>query len=308
MTTFHKKLPFSDVFPRDRQKAARAGTEWESVMVQITLAFVIILGYLISKGITESQSLAAESAMQRKQNALLEKIVADFSNTEAGRERTRRIEAQRQLQMQRLLNRWLKIRGERLFYRLLQQYRAAELIPLSPDLRSLPSESSFDDLNREIDRIFPFGKEKVSSDELQRLMDDVLTAEGFDLQAVTELFALGKISPQAAALHDDAQTPTWENLNMLKLQIAGDLNSERSELVRIQYALVEKIAAARLKRLAALPLEAEADTTLEVNTPDLGRVMLERILKELRAEMRLLPETADILRAANDTTPTTDPN
>ena len=63
---------------------------------------------------------------------------------------------------------------------------------------------------------------------------------------------------------------------------------------------MEKIAAARLKKLATLPLEAEVDATVDVNTPDLGRVMLERILEDLRTEMRLLPETADIIRGTGD--------
>jgi hypothetical protein len=95
---------------------------------------------------------------------------------------------------------------------------------------------------------------------------------------------------------------------MLKLQIADDLISERSELVQIQYALVERIATARLKKLAALPLEAADAATVDVNTPDLGRVILERILKELRSEMRLLPETADIIRGTGDAPPATDQN
>ncbi len=131
MTTVPKKLPFANLFSRDRDSFARADTEWESVMVQITLAFVIILGYLISKGISESQNLAAETALQRTQNQLLEKIVADFSSTDAGRERTQRIAAQRQSQRQALINRWLMIRDKRLCRQLIQQYRHAEQVLLS---------------------------------------------------------------------------------------------------------------------------------------------------------------------------------
>ncbi len=308
MTTFDKRLPFPHLFARGRNNAARSGTEWESVMVQITLAFVIILGYLISKGIIETQNLAAETAQLRKDRARLNQVVVEFSKSEAGQERRGRIAAERELQMQRLLNKWLDIRGKRLFCRLVQQYRNAEFIQLSDDLRSLPVESSFNDLNSEIDRIFLSGTEKVSPEELQTLMNSVLTAEGFDLSAATDLLELGRMSPEAAELYDDPTTPTWKNLNMLKLQIAGDLAGERKELVQIQYALVEKIADTRRKKLLTLPLETGSDATMDVNTPDLGRVILERILSELRDEVRLLPETADRIRGVSDPVPAVDQN
>ena len=308
MTTSHQNRPFPDLFARGRGTVSRADTEWESVMVQITLAFVIILGYLVSKGISDSRDLAQQIDQQQKNNSRLQQIVADFSSSETGRERIQRIAAQRQLQIQKLLNRWLRIRENRRFHQLVNIYRNAELVPLSDDLQSLPVESSFNELNAEIERIFPAEKGQVSLEELQKLTNEVLTAEGFDINAVAELIALAKISSQAAALYDDPHTPTWDNVNMLKLQIAGDLNSERSELVQIQYALVEKIAAARLKKLATLPLAAEGEATVDVNTPDLGRVMLERILEELRTEMRLLPETADMIRGTGDAPPATDQN
>ncbi len=308
MTTFRKRLPFPDLFARGRREASRAGTEWESVMVQITLAFVIILGYLISKGIIESQNLAAETARLRKDYANLNQVVAEFAESEVGQERMQRIAAQRELQLQRLLNRWLSIRSERLFRRLVQQYRHAELIQLSDDLRSLPIESSYHDLNAEIDRIFLNGTEKVSPQELQTLINSVLTAEGFDLSAVVELLELERISPEGALLHDDPSAPTLQNLTMLKLQIAGDLDAERKELVQIQYALVEKIADARRKKLLTRPLEAGGGAAVDGSIPDLGRVILERILNELREEMRLLPETVDRIRGTIDTTPAVEQN
>ena len=119
---------------------------------------------------------------------------------------------------------------------------------------------------------------------------------------------LARDSREAAALYDDPRALTWENVNMLKRQIEEDLTSERSELVQIQYALVEKIAAARLKKLLNRPLNAEGDAPIDVNTPDLGRVMRERILEDLRTEVRLLPETADIIRGLGDVPPESNHN
>ncbi len=78
MTTVRKNLPFPDLFARGRGAVAHADTEWESVMVQITLAFVIILGYLVSKGISDSRDLAQRIAEQEQVNARLEQVVNDF--------------------------------------------------------------------------------------------------------------------------------------------------------------------------------------------------------------------------------------
>ena len=85
----------------------------------------------------------------------------------------------------------------------MQLYRNAELVQLSDDPKSLPVESSFNELNQEIDRIFPFEKGRVSSDELRKLVNDVVTKEGFDLAAVRVLQDLARDSREAAALYDD---------------------------------------------------------------------------------------------------------
>ena len=172
-------------------------------MVQITLAFVIILGYLVSKGISDSRGLAQRIAEQEQVNARLEQVVNTFAESETGRERIQRIETQRQLQIQTLLNQWLRIREERRFYRLVQLYRNAELVQLSDDPKSLPVESSFTELNQEIDRIFLFEKEKVSPVELRKLVNEVVSAAKFDLADAAKLMQLQQNSPEAAALYDD---------------------------------------------------------------------------------------------------------
>jgi hypothetical protein len=304
-TVPHKKTSLADLFA-PKSKVAGGDTQWENVMVQITLAFVIILGYLISMGINESRNLAAETAMQRKENQLLAKIVKDFSGTEAGKERAKRIVAQQQVQLQRLLNRWYRMREDREFYRLLKQYHDAEWVVLADDLQSLPAASSFSRFNEEIDRIFPDGEETVARAEVQRLLDGVLTAEGFDLNALTELPP--GIAPEAEPQLDDPTTPTQKNVDMLRLQIKGDLAAERKDLMEIQYALVEKIAAARTVKLAALPLGAEGDAAIDLDAPNLGKVMLEHILADLHKDMRLLTETAARIRGENDPTPAPDAN
>ena len=78
------------------------------------------------------------------------------------------------------------------------------------------------------------------------------------------------------------------------LQILSDLEEERSELSDLQYTLVGKIAAARRDRLAELPLPDVTD--LETDEIDLGLAMLEKILGDLKEQMKLLPETANRIR------------
>jgi hypothetical protein len=302
MTDFHKRVPPPNLFATDRGVVAQADAEWESIMVQITLAWVIILGYLMSMGMNESRNLAAETQLQRRQNKALKSIVADFGSTDLGRERTERIRSQRQLQLEQLLRIWWEVRTKQVFYNLLRQFNNAELIPLSDDLPSLPTGPSFQRLNTEIDRIFLSGTDKVSAAEIKNLMADVVQKAGYDPSALDDRLDWEELPPDAAPLYDNQRTPAPENLRMLKLRIVGDLNRERDDLVEIQYALVGKIAATRLDKLAALPLESESD--VDVDTPDLARTMLERILTDLRNEMRLLPETADRIRGVSDSTPT----
>ena len=61
MTDYHKKDTISQSLCHGPGHVARADAEWESIMVQITLAWVIILGYLISMGMTESRDLPKEA-------------------------------------------------------------------------------------------------------------------------------------------------------------------------------------------------------------------------------------------------------
>lgn len=305
MTEFRENVPPPNLFATDQGMVAKADAEWESIMVQITLAWVIILGYLISIGMSESRGLAEEAKSQRQQNEALKSLVTTFGSSELGQERAQRIQLQWDLQLSRLLLQWSQVREHRDFFLLVVKFADAELVTLSDDLLSLPTEPSFQKLNTEIDRIFLSGTEQVSAEEIGRLMEAVVKTAGYNIDAVTDLDAWEHLSPEDRALYDDPSMLTPENLRKLKLQVIADLDQERKDLVEIQYALVGKIAAARLDKLAALPLGTE--TEIDVNTPDLARVMLERILSDLRKEVRLLPETEIRLRGTTDATPTGDP-
>lgn len=268
-------------------------------MVQITFAFVIILGYLISVGMNEARNLAKESELNRQRNVVLQSLVNDFRSTEAGKEREQRIAAEKDLQSEKLLRIWAEERVDRDFYKLLAMFRNVELITLSDDQDALPVGEEFQRLNQWIDRIFLDESADVSPQEMVSLIKTVLKNAGFDPQASMKFIDEHVIPQDVAPLYLDRSTPTIENLRKLKLQIASDLLEERGVLVQLQYDLVGRVAAVRLDRLTGLPSDDE--TILDPAVQDVGVAMLLQILEDLKTEIRLLPETADGLRGAAQT-------
>lgn len=267
-------------------------------MVQITLAFVIILGYLLSQGMANSKELAKQVKTQKIQNAQLSQIISDFSQTEAGREREQRIAAQRESNFLRLLNRWLRVRDEQRFHTLAQMYSNATLVELSDEMHSLPVDATFQELNAEVKRIFGDEKGAVNANEVESLVNQVLTAEGVNLREDDDLERLRKEDPQAFNLRDPAGYFTQDDIAVLRNQIVGDMGDEREKFVRIQLALIDKIFAARLKKLAERPLEDQPALEMKLDGQDLGRRMLDKILDDLRSEVQLLKEAEIELRGS----------
>lgn len=260
-------------------------------MVQITFAFVIILGYLISVEMHEARQLAEQTERFREENAALTSIVASLRGSELGEERSLRIAAEKELQRERLLRTWDTIKQQRELRRGLIQFSDAELVTLSDDRRCLPIEEGFRKLTAEVERVFLSGGEKVSAREVHTLVLRVVEAAGFELEAIRGEANEETLPDDAQDLFFNKEVPTRKNLRTLTLQIKGDLEQERKELVNIQYALVAKVAAARLDKLMSLPLDE-----VEIDAVDTGAEMLEKVLEELGKTMALLPETADRVR------------
>ncbi len=302
MTQIPKDVSFPKLFSSRYTTASRADTEWERIMVQITFAFMIILGYLISVGMSEAQNLATESEHQRRQNQTLRSIVSDLRSTDIGRERAERIRIEKENQLEKLLRAWAEVRTKRRLFEGLRRFDNAELISLSEDLRSLPVEPSFQELNVDIERVFLSDSEKVAVGEITGLMNRVLQQAGFDPAAPQDP---QQPPPEAADLYDQAN-PTPENLRQLKLQIVDDLIQEREELVAMQYALVGKIAQARLEKLADLPIDYDVEVDTDIDAPDLGLRTLNQILDDLHKDMKLLPEAMAKIRGTSASAPNTD--
>lgn len=274
-----------------RSASKKSEIEWERIMVQITFAFVIILGYLLSVGMHETQELAVEVEKHKARSDLLQGIVSELKDTEVGEARVARIAAEKKSQLEMLLRIWAEERVKRRLFSLLRQFDNAELIPLSDDIDCLPTAASFQDLGEKAAQVFLVEDQEVSVSEVARLMIVVIRRAGFDPDAVPTISELEQSASDIATLHFDQDIPTPANLRMLRLQILSDLGDERSSLGDLQYALVGKIASARRDKLANLPLPDEAQAEMEGT--DLGIAMLDDVLAGLKERMQLLPEVSD---------------
>ena len=196
MSQGRTKPSVSTLLGRKHGISSRVDIEWERIMVQITFAFVIILGYLISVEMNEARQLAAESARYRQRNAALSQLVSTFRGSEAGEERAKRLVVERELQLQKLLYAWAQIRIRRELYKGLMQFRHAELVELSDDLESLPVGDDFAQFKEEVDRVFLAGD---VADEVLALVRRALTEAGFDPRSVEEVELEDALPSEAAA-------------------------------------------------------------------------------------------------------------
>ncbi len=289
--------PITRSLPRRTDRSDGAGSselDWERIMVQITFAFVIILGYLVSVGVDEANQLVAETQSQKQRSAFLENILSELRETDIGEARAGRVAAEREMQLEKLLRIWAQLRVQRPLYALLRQFERAELIPLSGDLRCLPTAESFERLTHEAGRVFLVATQRVSVSEVTRLMKDVLERAGFEPRTSPMALDPELLPAEVATFYFNDEIPASDNLRILKLQIVADLEEERGELDALQYALVGKIAAARRDSLADLPIPD--DEQLEIDGADPGIAMLDSIISDLQGQMMLLPEAVGRIR------------
>ena len=282
-------------------------------MVQITFAFVIILGYLLSVGMheTQKQKKLVQELSRRSRDAQGGGGTAEGAEFSVAGNRFRikerrrwakaiaaRVAAEKKSQLATLLQIWRDHRQNRPLFLLVIQFRDAELIPLSNDMDCLPTTDNFQDLGAEAARVFLVEGQKVSTSEVAGLMTEVIVAAGFDPETLPSIIDLEETESDVNSLYFDRNIPTRENRQMLNLQILADLEEERQLLGDLQYDLVGKIASKRQDKLADLPLADEEERGTEET--DLGISMLEDILAGLEERMQLLPEVSDRIRGELD--------
>jgi len=268
--------------------------EFDQIMVQITFAFVIILGYLVSRGVDEAKQLAAETHRYKQRTSVSETMLQELERTELGMAELGRVKAEKATQLEKLLRIWAQQRKDRRLFRLLQQFGNARLIPLADDFESLPVGDDFEVLKQESKRVFLASDKKVNSRVVLKLMKEVLAGAGFDLKKLPASVDPDLLPPHVAALYYDDGFPTLENLRILKQQVEADLGEEREMLSGLQYSLAGRICIVRREKLAELPI-AE-DSAAGTDRARLGAMMLDGVLKELKEQMDLLPEAEQRIR------------
>ena len=290
-------------WPTRSSSGQDAEIDWERIMVQITLAFVIILGYLVSVGVDEANELATKTESQMRRNDMLQKVLAELKGTEVGKAVAARLVAEKNLQREKLLRIWAEQCAKRLLNGLLRHPDInSEQIPLSDDL-CLPTGRVFQELNSETERIFLVAGQDVSTTEIARLAKDVMQLAGFDPEVVPAKLDPNQMSQEVADFYFDERLPSYDNFKYLTQKILSDLRREREQVGKLQYFLVGRIAAARRDKLATLALPEEDEVDVAQEGVDLGLVMLDSVLDDLKSQMKLLPETADRIRKGVRTDP-----
>lgn len=278
------------MWQRRRERTGRCSREradsWESIFVQITLGFVIILGYLISDNKREV------AALQGGRQEIVRQLEQQIGNTAEWREAytaalqspqgaiaAERDRALEELQLQRLLRAWDQVRDERHLRERLRAVRAGTAeVELAHDAQSLPQGALFEAMSRESRELFPAAIGSLEAAAVPRFIELVLERAAADSQlAGTEI---APEEPQnVRPFNPHAATP--RNVQILEDVVRENLLEERLWLVDAQFRLVRDVMEARIQWLAQ---NAE-----QVETGD-QQQQLTAVVGELAERMHLLDE------------------
>ena len=261
----------------------RVSVKPEEVLLQITLGFMVVLGYLLSdevavRGDLDRRLERAESVYADVRSASKDDLVDEATKARNAEERAL------------LLNAWLRVRTKRLLYRRVEVFDESELLAALPADKPA-SEPLFRQFRDEVDRLFrPRGK----TEEQQNALAEEITA-----CAIESIKLAGYRSPPPnipvpqwvegtrakvalEALDSYAQAGrkvvSPENVRFLISEIHTDFEGQRRRVGRIQLDLVIRLAEARLAQGVLQGASGEV------------RDILAQLLNELDEEIRLLPE------------------
>lgn len=213
---------------------------WENVLLQISLAFTIILGYVISQNTSRVRSLEGQLEVSAE-------VVRKLKTTPAGEFAVGQVRAQREGQRVQLLAEWWRLRPERPLYRALVRLRDVDRIHL--DEQSLPQDATFAALLTEQRRVFPGPQGEVSADEVLTLLTAVCRRAGYLKDQPEKRMTELRDAARQEVLRDVLFDPHWpdpDNLKAVAHAIRQDLLDERGELRALQHLLVARISLARL--------------------------------------------------------------
>jgi len=298
-----------------RSRAERVGrlrgVTPEEVLLQITLGFMVVLGYLLSDVIEEQAPLRtrlslvdARLAKVEQERTILREILRPklerveeqyrkwqtSPKAKLARERAQAVLAAQEMQ---LLNSWMKLKAGLPLFRLVGFFELGLLETIPAD--ELTDDARFVALRNEVNRLFrgeaPAEDQK---DPLDREIEDLARrcAETIGLQ-----LPRGPYDP--TSLIDDARqreavriadvqpnVVSWDNYRAIVDEIRTDFAGEKDKVAGIQLDAVKKIGEHMLLEQAAAGRSSSA------------REVLREVLDQFEAEIGLLEEVRNKLESA----------
>lgn len=264
-------------------------SDTDNVLLQITLAFAIILGYLLSDGLATQVTLAGRA---KKSEAALGKIL----HTPLGQGAMQQAKNEIEIQRLKLLNAWGEVRSERPVRHRLTELSDVETIKLCEDDGRLPDDDRYRELLLLATPVFPTTdpREIVSRPEVHRLLqkswnqvedfvkDGQTKAVSAAVEGAFSLLPPGESGPAEAILFDPS-IPCSANLLSVAGAIRRDLQDERKRLALLQLQVVERVALARLATRQVGSAQSDP------------RRALHDLVSELSEPLGLLPEVEEQL-------------
>jgi len=263
----------------------------EEVLLQVSLAFTIILGFLLSD--ESAFSIAIGRRLQRAEAVYGELLGS--SKDDLVRETDRAIGLADRM---RLLNAWLKVRGAHGLFLRVQEFGGPGDLMKHMSARDLLSNADFIYMRDRIDVLF--GKTASSDEptgdlagEIARCIVMSVAEAGFDMpdwKDEVPLWLQGTQSRQALELLDGhgrarAGVTSSENLQFLAEEIQSDFVALRRGAARVQLKAVMSISTARIAREVTPGVSSDVERALA------------GLLDELDVDLKLLPEVRQQLES-----------
>jgi len=264
----------------------------EEVLLQVSLAFTIILGFLLSD---ESAFSSAIGQRLRRAEAVYVELVGS-SKVVIIREADRAIGMADRM---RLLNAWLKVRAEHPLFLRVQQFGGPGGLMKHMSPRDLLSNADFIYMRDRVDMFF--GGTASSDEPADELADEIarcvvksVAEAGFDMpdwKDEVPLWLRNAQSRKAMELLDNhgrtqAGVASRENLQFLAEEIQSDFVALRRGAARVQLKAVMSMSTARMSQKIAPGVSSDIERALA------------GLLDELDADLKLLPEVRQQLELA----------
>ena len=269
-----------------------SGVNPEEVLLQVTLAFTIVLGFLLSDQNTFNTSLGQRLAQAEQVYGELQEASKDSLVEQADL-------AAENAERMRLLNAWLEIRSQHPLFRQVQTLAETEDLWALMSYQQLLSDVTFVAMRDEIDHLY--GEAQQSDEPAATLAQEIASLAGKSIveagyrvpQRAGELpsWLAGANSIKAMsflARHGRVQAhiASWDNIRFLIDEIQSDFSALRRRAARVQLRAVMKIAEGKVTQAPDPGVSSDAKRALT------------DLLNEFDTVPKLLPEVRQQLEFA----------